>query len=123
MASVLREIIIDCHDPRRLARFWSDVLGWPVTDDPDGSSWLSESGREAPEEFVLLFVVVPEPKTVKNRIHLDVNPLGCDQAEELERLLALGARPVDVGQGDETWVVLADPEGHEFCLLRQRVDR
>jgi hypothetical protein len=69
-----------------------------------------------------MFVTVPEAKTVKNRIHLDVSPAGCDQDEELARLLALGARPVDVGQGDSPWFVLADPEGNEFCLLRRRVD-
>jgi hypothetical protein len=65
---------------------------------------------------------VAEAKTVKNRVHIDVNPSGCDQAEELERLLGLGARPVDVGQGDVPWVVLADPEDNEFCLLGRRVD-
>jgi hypothetical protein len=66
---------------------------------------------------------VPEPKTIKNRVHIDVNPVGGDQAQELQRLLGLGARQVDVGQGeDKTWVVLADPEGNEFCLLRRRVD-
>ena len=71
---------------------------------------------------ILVFVAVPEPKAVKNRLHIDLNPSGCDQAVELERLLALGARPADVGQGDESWVVLADPEGNEFCLLARRVD-
>jgi hypothetical protein len=70
----------------------------------------------------LVFAAVPEPKTVKNRVHIDVNPSGCDQAEEVERVLALGARRVDVGQGEQTWVVLADPEGNEFCILQRRVD-
>ena len=65
---------------------------------------------------------MPEPKTIKNRLHIDVNPAGCDQAEELQRLQALGARQVDVGQRDAPWIVLADPEGNEFCLLRRRVD-
>jgi hypothetical protein len=59
---------------------------------------------------------------VKNRIHLDVTPAGADQAEELERLLALGARRVDIGQGETPWVILADPEGNEFCLLSPHVD-
>jgi predicted enzyme related to lactoylglutathione lyase len=71
---------------------------------------------------VLVFVPVPEAKAVKNRLHIDLNPSGCDQAEELERLLSLGARQVDVGQVDVPWVVLADPEGNEFCLLGRRVD-
>jgi hypothetical protein len=65
---------------------------------------------------------VPEPKSVKNRIHIDLNPTGCEQPEELERLLALGAKRIDIGQGEQTWVVLADPEGNEFCLLRTRLD-
>ena len=68
------------------------------------------------------FVPVPEAKTVKNRLHIDVNPVGCDQAQEVERLMGLGARRVDIGQGDPSWVVLADPEGNEFCVLRARVD-
>jgi hypothetical protein len=96
------------------------VLGWPVV-DADGFFWLSATG-EPTSPPLLVFVPVPEAKTVKNRVHLDVNPSGCDQAEELERLLALGARRVDVGQGDQPWVVLADPEGNEFCLLARRVD-
>ena len=70
----------------------------------------------------LVFVPVAEAKRGKNRVHLDVNPSGCDQGQELARLLALGAVRVDVGQGDQTWHVLADPEGNEFCLLRSRVD-
>jgi hypothetical protein len=65
-----------------------------------------------------VFVPVPEPKTIKNRLHIDVLPVGGDQAQEVERVLALGARRVDVGQGVQTWVVLADPEGNEFCVLR-----
>jgi hypothetical protein len=67
-------------------------------------------------------VPVPEKKTVKNRLHIDVNPSGCEQAQELRRLLDLGAREIDVGQTDVPWVVLADPEGNEFCLLARRVD-
>jgi len=78
--------------------------------------------RDHRSPVVLLVIEVPEQKTVKNRVHLDVNPVGADQEEELQRLLALGARPVDIGQGETTWVVLADPEGNEFCLLRRRLD-
>lgn len=67
------------------------------------------------------FLIVPDgPQTSKNRLHLDVNPTDRDQYAELERLLQLGAVPVDVGQGDVSWHVLADPEGNEFCLLRGR---
>jgi hypothetical protein len=71
----------------------------------------------------LTFVPVPEAKSGKNRLHIDVNPIGCNQDEEVERLLGLGARRVDIGQGERSWVVLADPEGNEFCVLRDRVDR
>jgi hypothetical protein len=121
MGSALVEIIIDCREPLAVGRFWADVLDWPLTVDDDGDCWLSSTG-EPTSRPLLVFIAVPEAKTVKNRIHLDVSPSGCDQDEELARLLALGARPVDVGQGDSPWVVLADPEGNEFCLLRRRVD-
>ena len=123
MGSVFRELVIDCEDPLGLARFWADVLGWPVRQDDDGEVWLSSTGEETAPEPLLVFVPVPEAKAVKNRIHIDVSPVGCDQAEELERLLGLGARQVDVGQGDVNWIVLADPEGNEFCLLRRRRDQ
>ena len=122
MASVLREIVIDCRDPERVARFWGDVLDWPLTEGEDGYFWLSSTGEELAPEPLLVFVPVPEAKTIKNRVHIDVNPSGCDQVEELARLLALGARPVDIGQGEVPWIVLADPEGNEFCLLRRRID-
>ena len=122
MASMLREIVVDCSDPGGLARWWSDVLGWPAVEDPRGLWWLSSTGDYTAPPPWLVFVPVPEPKTVKNRIHIDLNPTGCDQPEELERLLGLGARRIDVGQGDAPWVVLADLEGNEFCLLNRRVD-
>jgi len=120
VAALLREIIVDCNDPRVVADFWGHVLGWTVQED-DGLLWMSASGRPFPD-LLLVFVPVPERKSVKNRIHLDVNPVGCDQAEEVERIVALGARRVDVGQGESPWVVLADPEGNEFCVLSRRSD-
>jgi len=83
---------------------------------------MSESGTEDDAGTALTFVKVPEPKTVKNRVHLDLRPFRCDQDEEVARLLALGATHVDIGQGDVPWVVLADPEGNEFCVLRRRRD-
>jgi predicted enzyme related to lactoylglutathione lyase len=122
MASVFRELVIDCNDPARMAAFWSDVLEWSAVPYEDGDYWMSSTGEPDAQGPILVFVAVPEPKAVKNRLHIDLNPSGCDQAAELERLLALGARPADVGQGDESWVVLADPEGNEFCLLARRVD-
>ena len=64
-----------------------------------------------------------DERVVKNRLHIDVNPTGCDQEQEVERLVGLGARRIDIGQGDDkTWVVLADPEGNEFCVLRRRIN-
>ncbi len=84
----------------------------------------SEAGGDATEYWLdfgpegrdLLFLAVPDPKTIKNRLHLDLRP--DDQKAEVERALALGAKHVDIGQGEQTWVVLADPEGNEFCILR-----
>ena len=73
-------------------------------------------------DLALVFVPVPEGKTTKNRVHIDVSPTGLDQSDELARLLALGAVQVDVNQGEQSWIVLADPEGNEFCLLRGRLD-
>jgi hypothetical protein len=120
MPALLREIIVDCTEPRLVADFWAQVLGWEVQED-DGLLWMSASGDPFPD-LLLVFAPVPEQKSVKNRVHLDVNPVGCSQEEEVARLTALGARPVDVGQGESSWVVLADPEGNEFCVLSRRVD-
>jgi predicted enzyme related to lactoylglutathione lyase len=122
MSAVLREIIIDCNDTRRVAEFWSGVLGWQIQEAAnDGYLWVSESGAPFPD-LLLVFVPVPDQKSVKNRIHLDVSPVGCDRDEEVERLVSLGATRVDVGQGEAPWVVLADPEGNEFCVLGRRAD-
>jgi len=122
MAARLTEIVVDAADPPRLARWWAELLGWKVVDEDRGFSWISATGDHTALPLVV-FVPVPEAKTVKNRVHLDVNPSGTDQAEELERLLALGASRVDIGQDpDVPWVVLADPEGNEFCLLARRLD-
>jgi hypothetical protein len=124
MTSRLTEVSIDCHDPRRLAAFWSAVLSYQVIDERDDlveiGSWepTAEAVRAAPRPPTLVFAKVPEGKVVKNRLHLDVSPIDASRDEEVERLLALGARHVDVGQGEQAWVVLADPEGNEFCVLR-----
>ena len=119
MGARLTEIVVDAADPERLADFWAEVLGWPRTGVYEGVVELGDPGGAKP---TLVFVPVGDPKSVKNRLHLDVNPTGCDQAEELARLLSLGAVETDVGQGDQRWVVLADPEGNEFCLLQTRMD-
>jgi hypothetical protein len=126
MASKLTELAIDCADPSSLARFWCSVLDYEVQDEDDETvtigSTVVPGGRErlGPVPPTLTFAHVPEGKTVKNRIHLDVNPTDREQDEEVRRLLDLGARRADVGQGDVSWVVLADPEGNEFCVLAAR---
>lgn len=126
MTSKLTEVAIDCADPVGLAAFWCEVLGYAVQDEEDGvvtiGSPLVPEGRERPGPVppTLTFARVPEGKTVKNRLHLDVNPTDLDQAEEVARLLDLGARWADVGQGEQSWVVLLDPEGNEFCVLATR---
>jgi catechol 2,3-dioxygenase-like lactoylglutathione lyase family enzyme len=114
-------LCVDAHDPAAIASFWEAVLGWRRTyDEPD--EVVLEPPAGSPEDGVapdLLFLRVPEAKTVKNRLHIDLRP--DDQAAEVARLEGLGARRVDVGQGSEvTWVVLADPDGNEFCVLRAR---
>lgn len=126
MASKLTEVAIDCADPDALAGFWCAVLGYAVLDQDDDLVTIGPaptpgtSGVAGPVPPTLTFARVPEPKTVKNRLHLDVNPTDREQADEVRRLLDLGARRTDVGQGDESWVVLADPEGNEFCVLSTR---
>ncbi len=120
MANRFTSLCVDCADPGTLAAFWCEVLGWQVVDrDEDGVSIGSDG-----ERIRIDFLRVPDgPKDSKNRLHIDVNATDRDQAAELERLLALGARPVDIGQSaDVSWHVLADPEGNEFCLLRSRVE-
>ncbi len=112
-------LCIDSRDPGSLASFWTDVLGWRRTYDSDHEVVL-EPPKGSPEDGVapdLLFLRVPEEKSVKNRLHLDLRP--DDQDAEVRRVEGLGARRVSVGQGaDVSWVVLADPEGNEFCILR-----
>lgn len=121
VASALREMVVDCTDPRAVSDFWGKVLGWEVRQEGPWY-WMSAPGADEARDLALVFVPVPERKSAKNRLHIDVAPVGADQAEELARLSALGAVPVDVGQGDQPWIVLADPEGNEFCLLARRLD-
>jgi predicted enzyme related to lactoylglutathione lyase len=115
----IQALDIDAHDPAALARFWQEVLGWRITYVEDDEVVL-EPPAGSPQDGVaadLVFLKVPDPKTTKNRLHLDLRP--DDQEAEVARLEGLGARRVSVGQGDDmTWIVLADPEGNEFCVLR-----
>jgi len=111
-------VVIDAVAPTMLATFWSAAAGWPVTHGgPHYAALRSPSGRGPYLELLRTM----DPKVVKNRLHLDVAPLmGDDQAVEVKRLRSLGATRADVGQGDVPWVVLADPEGNEFCVLSPR---
>ena len=108
----LSQICVDAREPSALGAWWAEVLGWPLRVDSDGDAFLTPPPGHGAE---LLFLGVPEDKVVKNRLHLDFTPE--DQQAEFDRVLALGARRVDIGQGEQSWVVLADPEGNEFCIL------
>src|SRR6478609_7690337 len=107
------QVVIDCADPIALARWWSDALGWQY--------WVQDTDEVEVRLPGLIFGTVPEGKTIKNRLHLDFRP--DDRDAEVDRLLGLGASRVDVGQSDVPWVVLADPEGNEFCVLSSRRDQ
>lgn len=108
-------VVIDSRDHARLARWWADVLGWRLVYEDVNEAAVAQGEDSEP---ALVFVPVPEPKQVKNRLHIDLAP--DDREAEVRRLLDLGARHADVGQGEQTWVVLEDPEGNEFCVLSAR---
>jgi len=122
MACRFTELVVDCRDPESLAAFWAAVLDYRVLSREEDEVEIGpEAGFGGPAP-TLVFGRVAEPKTGKLRLHIDVSPTDRDQDDELQRLLDLGARPADVGQtGEESWHVLQDPEGNEFCLLRTRV--
>lgn len=122
MSCRLSELVLNCHDPETLSRFWCEVLGYVELGREGADIEIGpESGFGGPAPTIV-FALVVDTKTGPLRLHLDVNPMDRDQDAELERLLALGARPTEVGQtGEESWHVLADPEGNEFCLLRRRL--
>ncbi|WP_277960014.1 VOC family protein [Frigoribacterium faeni] len=117
------QVVVDASDPSGLARWWADALGWVFVSADDHEPEIRPTADTLPG---LLFVSVPEAKTVKNRLHLDFRPTPVDgqsreatQADEVARLESLGAVRAQVGQDDTdvSWVVLADPEGNEFCIL------
>jgi hypothetical protein len=110
------QIIVDSADPEALGRWWLRALDWVIVNDDPAEFEI----RPAPDRMPgLLFVRVPDRKTVKNRLHMDLRP--DDRDAEVARLLELGATRADIGQGDDVyWVVLADPEGNEFCVLSSR---
>src|SRR4051812_15266199 len=118
------QTVVDALEPRALADWWRDALGWvdvgegPASEDPAGEEEEYEIRASADRLPGILFIRVPESKEVKNRLHFDFRP--DDRDAEVERLLGLGATRVDIGQGDVGWIVLADPEGNEFCVLSPR---
>jgi len=123
MSCRISELVIDCHDPVRLAAFWCEVLGFVELERVEGSIEIGppEAGFGG-RQPTIVFEPCSSPKVSKLPMHFDVSPTGCDQEAELARLLAAGARPADIGQsGEEAWHVLADPEGNEFCLLRRQL--
>ncbi len=116
MPSSIYSLTVDCHDHDRVARFWQDALGYERTYESEDE--IAIEPKEEASGVALVFLRVPDEKVVKNRWHLDLNPT--DQASEVARLKSLGAREVDIGQKDVSWVVMADPEGNEFCILTSR---
>ena len=122
MACRFTELVVDCRDPESLAAFWAAVLDYRVLSREEDEVEIGpEAGFGGPAP-TLVFGRAAEPKTGKLRLHIDLSPTDRDQDDELQRLLDLGARPAEVGQtGEESWHVLQDPEGNEFCLLRKRV--
>jgi hypothetical protein len=115
MALEWEQTIVDARDPVALGRWWQEALGWVVVNDDPEEFEIRPAADRLPG---LLFVRVPETKKGKNRLHLDFRP--DDRDPEVERMLALGASRADIGQGEQSWVVLADPEGNEFCILGSR---
>ena len=109
------ELVVDSHDFQHLGTWWSEALGWPIVEQNKYELEIRNPNGAGP---TILFLNVPEPKTLKNRLHLDFVP--DNQDAEVERLVGLGATRADIGQGETPWVVMADPEGNEFCVLRQR---
>ena len=123
MPTRLVHLVADARDPGRLARFWSALLGWEIADETPEEIDVWPAGYTYPDPVAvpIVFVPVPESKTGKNRVHLDLaSRSAADQAELVSRARDLGGGPVDIGQGEVPWVVMADPEGNEFCVLEPR---
>ncbi|MEU7931781.1 VOC family protein [Micromonospora echinofusca] len=123
MATRLVQINMKARDDSALGGFWAEVLGWGVSSEGPGVTNLEPEGFVYPDPVAVCvdLVVSPEPKTVKNRVHVDLaTTSAAHQAEMVARLRELGATPADVGQGDVPWTVMADPEGNEFCVLDPR---
>lgn len=122
MACRISELVLASRDPEALARFWCEVLDFVVLDHDHGAVEIGPREGFGGPQPKIVFVPSDEPRQGRSRLHIDVNATDREQDAELERLLALGAHPADIGQtGDEQWHVLADPEGNEFCLLEARL--
>ena len=120
MATRLVQITMKARDDAALGGFWAQALGWDISSEGPGVTNLEPPGFSYPDPVAVCIdlVVSPEPKTVKNRVHVDLAAgSAAHQAELVARLRDLGATPADIGQGDVPWTVLADPEGNEFCVL------
>jgi predicted enzyme related to lactoylglutathione lyase len=118
MALSLHHIVIDARDLPALARFWAQVLDWRILSEREGEIVI---GADVTASVGICFMPVTDKKTVKNRVHLDLGPDPDEQDAKIERILALGARRANIRQtGTESWTVLADPEGNEFCVLRPK---
>jgi predicted enzyme related to lactoylglutathione lyase len=118
MAVSLHHIVIDAHDLPALARFWAQVLDWKILSEREREIVI---GVDVTASVGICFMPATNKKTVKNRVHLDLTPGPDEQDAEIERILALGAKRAAIGQtGAESWTVLADPEGNEFCVLRPK---
>ena len=114
----LHHIVIDAHDLPGLARFWTQALGWKALSERDREIII---GADDTAPVGICFMPVTDPKQVKNRVHLDLTASAAERDGEIERLVALGARRPDIGQtGAESWTVLADPDGNEFCVVRPK---
>jgi predicted enzyme related to lactoylglutathione lyase len=114
----LHHIVIDAHDLPGLARFWAQALGWQILSQREHEVVI---GPDVDAPIGICLMPVTDAKVVKNRVHLDLTTEAADRDAEIDRLLALGAQRVDIGQtGAESWTVLADPEGNEFCVIRPK---
>ena len=120
MSTRLACVVFDAIRPRTVARFWAELLGWQITVDRPDSVEVAAPDPDA-ADVALTFLPTTRPKSGKNRIHLDLVGHSLDhQRVQVDRALALGARPADIGQGEVPWSVLTDPEGNEFCVLEPR---
>jgi hypothetical protein len=115
MSIVVNSLTVDCHDPGAVAAFWTAALDWLVIAESDEGVMIAPFADRHPGVFPVYFQANPDEKVVKNRWHFDLAP--DDQAAEVQRLEELGARRADIGQGDVPWIVMADVEGNEFCVL------